>query len=138
VLSVIVGCHPPPSSAVCLGTKCWSLLTNVVPGHPPRLPLLIVLLGYFQDQGPDRDHSLGTQPASAGRGEPGWSGRRRWPSATATSSRRPRETGEKTWRIITWEIVPNEVSLIAASFVNTVLYAIGAFGGPGLYRRHQT
>jgi peptide/nickel transport system permease protein len=37
-----------------------------------------------------------------------------------------RETGEKTWRIITWEIVPNEVSLIAASFVNTVLYAIGA------------
>jgi peptide/nickel transport system permease protein len=37
-----------------------------------------------------------------------------------------RETGEKTWRIIGWEIVPNEVSLIAASFVNTVLYAIGA------------
>jgi peptide/nickel transport system permease protein len=37
-----------------------------------------------------------------------------------------RETGERTWRIITWEIVPNEVSLIAASFVNTVLYAIGA------------
>jgi peptide/nickel transport system permease protein len=37
-----------------------------------------------------------------------------------------RETGEKTWRIIAFEIVPNEVSLIAASFVNTVLYAIGA------------
>jgi peptide/nickel transport system permease protein len=37
-----------------------------------------------------------------------------------------RETGEKTWRIIGYEIVPNEVSLIAASFVNTVLYAIGA------------
>jgi peptide/nickel transport system permease protein len=36
-----------------------------------------------------------------------------------------RETGERTWRIITFEIVPNEVSLIAASFVNTVLYAIG-------------
>ena len=30
------------------------------------------------------------------------------------------------WRIIAFEIVPNEVSLIAASFVNTVLYAIGA------------
>ena len=37
-----------------------------------------------------------------------------------------RETGERTWRIIAFEIVPNEVSLIAASFVNTVLYAIGA------------
>src|SRR5262249_28057982 len=37
-----------------------------------------------------------------------------------------RETGEPTWRILAAEIVPNEVSLIAASFVNTVLYAIGA------------
>jgi peptide/nickel transport system permease protein len=37
-----------------------------------------------------------------------------------------RETGESTWRILTFEIVPNEVSLIAANFVNTVLYAIGA------------
>ena len=37
-----------------------------------------------------------------------------------------RETGEKTWRIIVFEIIPNEVSLIAANFVNTVLYAIGA------------
>ena len=37
-----------------------------------------------------------------------------------------RESGEKTWRIIAFEIIPNEISLIAASFVNTVLYAIGA------------
>jgi peptide/nickel transport system permease protein len=37
-----------------------------------------------------------------------------------------RETGESAWRIIAFEIVPNEVSLIAANFVNTVLYAIGA------------
>jgi peptide/nickel transport system permease protein len=37
-----------------------------------------------------------------------------------------RETGETNVRIIAFEIVPNEVSLIAASFVNTVLYAIGA------------
>jgi peptide/nickel transport system permease protein len=37
-----------------------------------------------------------------------------------------RETGESTWRILAVEIVPNEVSLIAANFVNTVLYAIGA------------
>ena len=37
-----------------------------------------------------------------------------------------RESGEKSWRIIVFEIIPNEISLIAASFVNTVLYAIGA------------
>jgi ABC-type dipeptide/oligopeptide/nickel transport system permease subunit len=37
-----------------------------------------------------------------------------------------RETGESAWRIIAFEIVPNEVSLIAASFVNTVLYAIAS------------
>jgi peptide/nickel transport system permease protein len=35
-----------------------------------------------------------------------------------------RESGERTWRIIFLEILPNEVSLIAASFVGTVLYAI--------------
>src|SRR5262249_37759032 len=35
-----------------------------------------------------------------------------------------RETGESTWRILAVEIVPNEISLIAANFVNTVLYAI--------------
>ena len=35
-----------------------------------------------------------------------------------------RETGERTWRIIFFEILPNEVSLIAASFVSTVLYAV--------------
>ena len=35
-----------------------------------------------------------------------------------------RESGERTWRIILFEILPNEVSLIAASFVGTVLYAI--------------
>jgi peptide/nickel transport system permease protein len=36
-----------------------------------------------------------------------------------------RETGEHSWRIIAFEIVPNQYSLIAANFVNTVLYAIG-------------
>ena len=35
-----------------------------------------------------------------------------------------RESGEPTWRIVLFEILPNEVSLIAASFVGVVLYAI--------------
>jgi peptide/nickel transport system permease protein len=35
-----------------------------------------------------------------------------------------REVGERPWRLILFEILPNEVGLIAASFVGTVLYAI--------------
>ncbi|MGZ4182464.1 MAG: ABC transporter permease [Solirubrobacteraceae bacterium] len=35
-----------------------------------------------------------------------------------------REAGESNWRIICFEILPNEIGLIAASFVGTVLYAI--------------
>ena len=45
-----------------------------------------------------------------------------------------RETGERTWHIIAFEIVPNEISLIAASFVNTVLYADRCLGGAGVHR----
>jgi peptide/nickel transport system permease protein len=35
-----------------------------------------------------------------------------------------RETGEPTWRLVVFEVLPNEISLIAASFVGTFLYAI--------------
>jgi hypothetical protein len=35
-----------------------------------------------------------------------------------------REVGEPTWRIICFEIMPNQIGFIAASFVGTVLYAI--------------
>jgi peptide/nickel transport system permease protein len=35
-----------------------------------------------------------------------------------------REVGESPWRIIVYELLPNETGLIAASFVGTVLYAI--------------
>ncbi len=34
------------------------------------------------------------------------------------------EIGERKWRIVVFEILPNEVGLIAACFVGTVLYAI--------------
>ena len=35
-----------------------------------------------------------------------------------------REVGERPWRIIFYELLPNQIGLIAASFVGTVLYAI--------------
>ena len=121
VLSVIVGV-----TAAFLGgvwDEVLSLLTNVVLVIP-ALPLLIVLLGYFQTKGQTATIlvlSLLSWP---------WGARVVRAQTLAIRNRdfiaAARETGEKTWRIICYEIVPNEVSLIAASFVNTVLYAIGA------------
>ncbi len=120
-LSVIVGV-----SAAFLGgvwDELLSLLTNVFLVIP-ALPLLIVLLGYLQTQG-----QAATILVLAVLGWP-WGARVIRAQTLAIRNRdfiaAARETGEKTWRIITYEIVPNEVSLIAANFVNTVLYAISA------------
>jgi peptide/nickel transport system permease protein len=124
-LSVIVGV-----TAAFLGgiwDEFLSLLSNVFLVIP-ALPLLIVLLGFLN----------GT---SAGQGQLpvilvlsllGWPWGARVVRAQAMSIRSrdfiaaARETGERSWRIIFFEIIPNLVSLIAASFVNTVLYAVGA------------
>jgi peptide/nickel transport system permease protein len=120
-LSVIVGV----TSALLGGfwDELLSLLTNVFLVIP-ALPLLIVLLGYLQSKGQSATIlvlSLLSWP---------WGARVIRAQTLAIRNRdfisAARETGESTWRIITFEIVPNEVSLIAASFVNTVLYAIGA------------
>jgi peptide/nickel transport system permease protein len=120
-LSVLVGV-----TAAFLG-GIWddvlSLVTNVFLVIP-ALPLLIVLLGYLSQQGQTSTVVVLSIL--------GWAwGARVIRAQTLTIRGRDfigaaRETGEKTWRIILFEIIPNEVSLIAASFVNTVLYAIGA------------
>ena len=120
-LSVIIGV-----SAAFLGgvwDELLMLLTNiflVMPG----LPLLIILLGYFQHAG-----QTATILVLAGLGWP-WGARVIRAQTLAIRNRdfiaASRESGETSWRIIVYEIVPNEVSLIAANFVNTVLYAIGA------------
>jgi peptide/nickel transport system permease protein len=90
----------------------------------PSLPLLILLLGYLPQKG-----QTATIVVLSGLGWP-WGARVIRAQTLAIRNRdfiaASRETGESTWRIITFEIIPNEVSLIAASFVNTVLYAIGA------------
>jgi peptide/nickel transport system permease protein len=121
VLSVIVGV-----SAAFLGgvwDELLSLVTNIFLVIP-ALPLLIVLLGYLSSQG-----QLSTIVVLAFLGWP-W-GARVIRAQTLTIRNRDfiaaaRESGERNWRIIVFEIIPNEVSLIAANFVNTVLYAIGA------------
>jgi peptide/nickel transport system permease protein len=120
-LAVIVGV-----TAAFLGgfwDELLSLLTNVFLVIP-ALPLLIVLLGYFPNKG-----QWPTILVLSGLGWP-WGARVIRAQTLAIRNRdfvaASRETGESTSRIIAFEIVPNEVSLIAASFVNTVLYAIGA------------
>ena len=118
-LSVIVGV----TSAFLGGLwdEFLSLLSNVFLVIP-ALPLLILLLGYLSGRG--------QWPTIIVLSVLGWPwGARVIRAQTLTIRNRDfvaaaRESGEKSWRIIAFDIIPNEVSLIAASFVNTVLYAI--------------
>ncbi|HWG01448.1 MAG TPA: ABC transporter permease [Trebonia sp.] len=121
VLSVLVGV----TSAYLGGIwdEILSLLSNVFLVIP-SLPLLILLLGYLQQRG-----DTATIIVLSVLGWP-W-GARVIRAQTLTIRNRDfvaaaRETGEQTWRIILFDIIPNQVSLIAANFVNTVLYAISA------------
>jgi peptide/nickel transport system permease protein len=120
-LAVIVGV-----SAAFLGgvwDEVLSLIANVFLVIP-ALPLLVILLGYLPQRG-----QWPTVLVLSVLGWP-WGARVIRAQTLAIRNREfvaaSRETGEKTWRILAFEIVPNEVSLIAANFVNTVLYAIGA------------
>ncbi len=105
-----------------IADEILSLLTNVFLVLP-ALPLLIVLLGYLPA-------SSGQLPTAIVLSALGWPwGARVIRAQTLTLRNRDyvaaaRESGERTWRIVVFEILPNEVSLIAASFVGTVLYAI--------------
>ncbi|HEY1623609.1 MAG TPA: ABC transporter permease [Streptosporangiaceae bacterium] len=120
-LSVIVGV----TSAFLGGfwDEALSLLSNIFLVIP-ALPLLVILLGYLPEKG--------QTPTIIVLSVLGWPWGARVIRAQTLAIRNrdfvaaARETGESTWRILAFEIVPNEVSLIAASFVNTVLYAIGA------------
>jgi peptide/nickel transport system permease protein len=120
-LAVIVGV-----TAAALGgiwDEILTLIANVflvLPG----LPLLIVLLGELPQKG-----QTATILVLSILGWP-WGARVIRAQTLAIRGRdfiaAARETGEHTWRIIVFEIVPNQISLIVANFVNTVLYAIGA------------
>jgi peptide/nickel transport system permease protein len=104
-----------------LADEGLSLLANVFL-ILPALPLLVVMLGYLPN--------AGELPVAIVLSVLGWPWGARVIRAQTLSLRNrdyvaaARETGERTWRIIFLEILPNEVSLIAASFVGTVLYAI--------------
>ena len=88
----------------------------------PALPLVIVLAGYL--------HGAGSVAVSVVIAVTAWPWTARVLRAQTLSIRRrdyvqaARVAGESTTRIIWFEIVPNEIPLIAAQFLITVLYAI--------------
>jgi peptide/nickel transport system permease protein len=98
-----------------------SLLANVFLVLP-ALPLLVVILGYLP-------HS-GELPTAIVLSALGWPWGARVIRAQTLSLRNrdyvaaAREVGERTWRLIGFEILPNLIGLIAAIFVGVVLYAI--------------
>lgn len=97
-----------------------SLLTNIFLVLP-ALPLSIVLASYFP-RGPQTVALVITFTS--------WSwGARVLRSQTLSMRSREfitaaRVSGESTWRIIFFEILPNEISIVAANFVSTTLYVI--------------
>ena len=98
-----------------------SLLINVFLVLP-AFPLAIVLGAYFPFKGPLQLSVIITITSWA------W-GARVLRAQTLSMRQRDfveaaRATGESTWRIIFYEILPNEIAIIAASLLGTVTYAI--------------
>ncbi len=94
----------------------------------PALPLLIVIFGFLpQSQGGD-DLLIGAIIAITG-----WAWGARVLRAQTLSLRRrdyvdsARIAGERGWRIIGFEILPNLIPIVASSFLFTVLYGVGTY-----------
>lgn len=88
----------------------------------PALPMAIVMAGYFPQKG---TISLAVVLLISG-----WAWGARVLRAQTLSMRErdfvqaARCAGDSAWRIIFFEILPNEVAILAASFVGTAVYAI--------------
>jgi peptide/nickel transport system permease protein len=119
VLSVVVGVTAGYVGG--MGDELLSLLANVFLVLP-TLPLTIILAAYLPHSG-----SLGIILVIS---VTGWAWGARVLRAQTLSLRKrdfveaARATGEKTWRIILKDILPNQVAVIAASFLGTVTGAI--------------
>ena len=125
VLAVIVGVTAGYAGG--LGDDLLSMLANFFLVLP-ALPLLIVIFGFLpQSQGSD-DVLIGLIIAVTG-----WAFGARVLRAQTLSLRTrdyvesARITGERGWRIISFEILPNLTPILASSFLFTVLYGVGTY-----------
>jgi oligopeptide/dipeptide ABC transporter ATP-binding protein len=118
-LSVLVGVTAGYLGGI--GDEVLSLLANVFLVLP-SLPLTIILAAYLPHSG-----SLGIILVIT---VTSWAWGARVLRAQTLSLRKrdfveaARATGEPTWRIIVRDILPNQVAVIAASFLSTVTFAI--------------
>src|ERR671916_1430994 len=119
ILSVIVGV-----TAGYLGggwDDSLSALSNVFLVIP-ALPLIIIVASTFQN--------AGSMIVALTIGLTSWAWGARVLRAQTLSLRRrdyieaSRATGEKTWRVILFEILPNLTAIIASGFVGTVIFAV--------------
>jgi peptide/nickel transport system permease protein len=124
VLSVIVGLVGGYTGGVV--DEVLSLISNVfliLPG----LPLAIILAAYFPVKG-DLTVAFVIIITS-------WSWQARVLRAQTLSMRNrdfviaSRASGESSWRIIFYEILPNELAIIVAGLISTVIYVILAAAG---------
>jgi len=94
----------------------------------PALPLLIVIFGFLGRGANPNDVVIGVIISVSG-----WAyGARQLRVQTLSMRRRDfvdsaRIIGEKSWRIMAFEILPNLVPVVATSFLFTVIYGVGTY-----------
>ena len=110
-----------------LADDLLSMLANIFLVMP-ALPLLIVIFGFLPVSGGSNDLLIGLIIALTG-----WAWGARVLRAQTLSLRErdyvvsAQVIGERSWRIIGWEIVPNLLPIVASSFLFTVLYGVGTY-----------
>jgi peptide/nickel transport system permease protein len=125
VLSVVIGVTAGFLSG--LTDDLLSMLANFFLVLP-ALPLLIVIFGFLPSAGGSNDVLIGLIIAITG-----WAWGARVLRAQTLSLRNrdyvdsARLAGERNWRIIGYEILPNLLPIVASSFLFTVLYAVGTY-----------
>jgi peptide/nickel transport system permease protein len=125
VLSVVIGVTAGYTGG--LSDDALSMLANFSLVMP-ALPLLIVIFGFLPRSSGSNDVLIGLIIAITG-----WAwGARVLRSQTLSLRSRDyvesaRIIGERRWRIITHEILPNLSPIVASSFLFTVLYGVGTY-----------
>ena len=109
------------------GDDLLSMLANIFLVLP-ALPLLIVIFGFLGKGANPNDAVIGVIIAITG-----WAfGARQLRAQTLSMRSRDfvdsaRIIGEKSWRIMGFEILPNLIPVVATSFLFTVIYGVGTY-----------